>query len=153
LKHFPDADLTAIKNEIQKLRNAISRAFPNARYGNNRDDFAFKRVKPTITPFKKAITENSKRLKDAQNWSSFVEYLEFAIDEVLSMPHFDAEKNNKARDGLLKHLNTQYEQMLKVKNLGLEKDELEEIKETITRANDRSGSFAGALAACEKRLQ
>jgi len=48
---------------LQKLRSNIIKAFPNARFGTNKDDYAFKRVRPTITAFKKAVTEKTAEVK------------------------------------------------------------------------------------------
>ncbi|EFC40668.1 predicted protein [Naegleria gruberi] len=127
----PDADVDGAIQDLEQLRRNVEKAFPRAKYGTNRDDYAFKRVKPTLTSFKKSVTEKTTEVKNGQNWSVMCRYLNKLMEVVDDLPVFDSTKNNSIRDALFKHCATNYTAMLKARDCNLTSEEIESIDSTL----------------------
>ncbi|KAF2070683.1 hypothetical protein CYY_007998 [Polysphondylium violaceum] len=101
----PSAD--HIKDEFSHLIREVFRAFPNARFGSNRDNYAYKRVASPLRALKTSFNTHSKKIIDSKQFNFYLsEFLKVAINAIHNIPTFDDSKNNAPRDSLLKKLVT-----------------------------------------------
>jgi hypothetical protein len=97
---IPKPDLSHIEKEMDVAMNQLWRAFPHARYGSNRDHFAYKRVSPHIQTFKSLVTTELKQLSSSQNWTAALDFLVVAARKVNNLPSWDDSNDNKSRNDL-----------------------------------------------------
>jgi len=91
----PSPDLTPLENRLEILSKNIARAFPNTRYGSDRDAFCYRRVKGHVIAFQKECLQHCKSLVDCQQWSSAIDYVVMAWNYANDLPKWDDKKNNK----------------------------------------------------------
>ncbi|KAG2379373.1 hypothetical protein C9374_007512 [Naegleria lovaniensis] len=150
----PDQNINNVVNELNILHRNIQKAFPRAKYGSNRDDYAFKRVKPCLTAFKKGVSEKIKEVKDGQNWHLMCDFLNKLLKLVEDLPDFDTAKNNKTKTALFKQCATNYEAMLKARDCDLSGDELDSISAAITDSGQNTNSdFADVIERLKKKKE
>ncbi|KAL9651288.1 hypothetical protein ABK040_001241 [Willaertia magna] len=152
LQICPDQNIDHVIEDIKKELSNVNKAFPYSRYGSNRDNYAFKRVKPCLTALKKTITEKSKEVKDGQNWHLMCSYLNKVMVVVEDIPDFDDEKNNKPKKDLFKHCAKNYVAMLKARDCDLTNDEIESISSVIdSTSQSENTDFADVIERVNKK--
>eukprot|EP00741_Cyanophora_paradoxa_P010600 tig00020537_g10244.t1 len=85
----PAADVEGMRKELEDLYCKMKKAFPQARYGSNRDNFAYKRVKPSLVIIKEYILKHGQEIVKGQNWPSVVSFLRMAWAFACRLPVFE----------------------------------------------------------------
>lgn len=93
--YLPKPDTESAEKQIQALAGKIRRAFPHTRWGNNLDNFAYKRVSPAITIFKAAVLDYGRRYTAAKQWESLISYCEKLIPLVDDLPAWNDPSQRK----------------------------------------------------------
>ena len=101
---IPDPDIAAMESNLNYLKRNIYKSLPNTRLESKTDSMAYNRVSTHLLAFKKAITDQGKRLCDAQAWSSVVNHSIMAWAYVKSTPVWDNQPHNNVRRQCFKQL-------------------------------------------------
>jgi len=96
-----EAEIEKINDELSKLATKVHRGLPHARYGSNRDDYAYKRVKPLITAFSSRFNDLLKNFKNAGNHSQTVDFLIGAVNSIQALPDWNDVSHNKSKNTML----------------------------------------------------
>ena len=110
---IPDPDIAAMESNLNYLKRNIYKSLPNTRLESKTDSMAYNRVSTHLLAFKKAITDQGKRLCDAQAWSSVVNHSIMAWAYVKSTPVWDNQPHNNVRRQCFKLLATNALQAIK----------------------------------------
>ena len=94
---IPDPDIAAMEANLNYLKRNIYKSLPNTRLESKTDSMAYNRVSTHLLAFKKAITDQGKRLCDAHAWSSVVDHSIMAWAYVKSTPVWDNQPHNNVR--------------------------------------------------------
>jgi len=94
---MPQPDIVAMEENLNYLKRNIYKSLPNTRLESKTDSMAYNRVSTHLLAFKKAITDQSKRLCDAHAWMSVVDYSVMAWSYVKSTPVWDNQPHNNIR--------------------------------------------------------
>ncbi|KAI7836813.1 hypothetical protein COHA_009314 [Chlorella ohadii] len=101
---LPPPDLSGVKASIQELERKVDKAFPHAKWGTNRDNYAYKRVGPPLRDLKAALLEHGRLLAECKRFGALLEYCLFALGVTDDMPHWDADAHNKPKQQTAKAL-------------------------------------------------
>jgi len=63
---LPQPNVKEMIKNLEKSHKKIYRSFPKAKYGTNRDRYAYDRVRPAIVSFVSVVTEDASQLKTRQ---------------------------------------------------------------------------------------
>ena len=94
---IPDPDIASMEANLNYLKRNIYKSLPNTRLESKTDSMAYNRVSTHLLAFKKAITDQGKRLCDAHAWSSVVNHSIMAWAYVKSTPVWDNQPHNNIR--------------------------------------------------------
>ncbi|KAL4451335.1 hypothetical protein ABPG77_009407 [Micractinium sp. CCAP 211/92] len=101
---LPPPDLRGIKDEVEDLRRKVDKAFPNARWGSNRDAYAYRRVGPALRDLKAALLEHARVFADCKRHDTLVQYALYALRVADCMPTWESDTHNKPRQQTIKQL-------------------------------------------------
>ncbi len=73
----------------QSSRCSHCRSFPRAKYGNNRDKYAYSRVKGALATYKQELLKHAREYASCKQYATLRAYLIFAAGEVSDMPVFN----------------------------------------------------------------
>eukprot|EP01132_Coremiostelium_polycephalum_P010142 gene10142-12440_t len=128
----PPPNIEDMRSELAKLFNAINRAFPNARFGSNRDNYAYKRVSGSIRRFKTELMRCSKKFIDGKHFNYYLtDFIPFALDFIQDLPQFDEPKNNSAAELLYKKVVTNGKSA--VKHSTLKKEQYDQVLQSMEK--------------------
>lgn len=101
---LPPPDLRSIKAEIQGLARKVDKAFPHAKWGSNRDAYAYRRVGPAARDLKASLLEHAKTFAACKRHDTLLRYALYALGVAELMPTWEAEAHNKPRQQTIKQL-------------------------------------------------
>mmetsp|Transcript_12299 Transcript_12299/g.34679 ORF Transcript_12299/g.34679 Transcript_12299/m.34679 type:complete len:226 (+) Transcript_12299:92-769(+) len=106
--------LDDVKKEIEKLKSAMWNAFPYAKYGSNRDSYAYKRVGPKLSSLRQAVAKHGQMMVTTKKFPLLLEYAHYVLEEVWNnLPEWDDESRNKSSAALLKKISGWYAQAVR----------------------------------------
>ena len=94
---IPEPDIAAMEENLNYLKRNIYKSLPNTRLESKTDSMAYNRVSTHLLAFKKAITDQGKRLCDAHSWVAVVDHAVMAWSYVKSTPVWDNQPHNNIR--------------------------------------------------------
>jgi len=101
---MPEPDILAMEENLNYLKRNIYKSLPNTRLESKTDSMAYNRVSTHLLAFKKAITDQGKRLYDAHAWLALVDHSVMAWSYVKSTPVWDNQPHNNIRRHCFKAL-------------------------------------------------
>lgn len=103
---LPSADVDSMIKALQTARRKISGAFPHVRWGSNADNYAFKRVSPTLSAFKAVVARQAQPLCTGKMWGDLLAWATKAYPIISSLPKWDSASNNEGYEPMFKRLKT-----------------------------------------------
>ena len=94
---LPKPDLVPMEERLNNLKRNIFRALPNNRLESKTDAMAYSRVAIHLLAFKKEVTDQGKRLTEANAWPSLVDHAIMAWNFVLATPTWDNAPHNNVK--------------------------------------------------------
>ena len=94
---MPEPDIAAMEEHLNYLKRNIYKSLPNTRLESKTDSMAYNRVSTHLLAFKKAITDQGKRLCDSHAWVAVVDHAVMAWSYVKSTPVWDNQPHNNIR--------------------------------------------------------
>jgi len=143
----PTPDLSEIEENLAYLKKNIYKAMPSARLEPKTDSMAYNRVSGHLLAFKKAVVEGPKKLLEAQQWLSIVDYTVMAWAYVKATPIWDNHAHNNVRRACFKNLAGTC--MTALKRGEFNAEQCGEIREKLVKLSD---STSEEIAACLKHL-
>ena len=101
---LPKPDLSVFEERLNYLKRNISRALPNTRIESKTDSMAYSRVAVHLLAFKKELSDQGKRLIEANAWSSVVNHGIMAWNYVEATPNWDNATHNNIKKQCFKAL-------------------------------------------------
>ena len=101
---LPKPDLSVFEERLNYLKRNISRALPNTRLESKTDSMAYSRVAVHLLAFKKELSDQGKRLIEANAWSSVVNHGIMAWNYVEATPNWDNATHNNIKKQCFKAL-------------------------------------------------
>ena len=101
---LPLPDLSVFEERLNYLKRNISRALPNTRLESKTDSMAYSRVAVHLLAFKKELSDQGKRLIEANAWSSVVNHGIMAWNYVEATPNWDNATHNNIKKQCFKAL-------------------------------------------------
>ena len=111
--YLPKPDLIPMEEKLNYLKRNIFRALPNNRLESKTDAMAYSRVAVHLLAFKKEVSDQGKRLTEANAWPSLVDHAIMAWNFVLATPTWDNAPHNNMKKQCFKLLATNLIQALK----------------------------------------
>jgi len=145
---IPTPDLSELEENLSYLKKNIYKAMPSARLEPKTDSMAYNRVSGHLLAFKKAVGEGPKRLLEAQQWVSVVDYTVMAWAYVKATPTWDNHAHNNVRRACFKSLAGNCMTALKKGEFNAE--QCKEIREKLGKLSD---STSDEISACLKHLE
>merc|ERR1712059_149585 len=71
-RSMPEPDIAAMEENLNYLKRNIYKSLPNTRLESKTDSMAYNRVSTHLLAFKKAVSDQGKRLCDVHAWVSVV---------------------------------------------------------------------------------
>lgn len=96
-QHLPKPDMVPMEERLNNLKRNIFRALPNNRLESKTDAMAYSRVAIHLLAFKKEVTDQGKRLTEANAWPSLVDHAIMAWNFVLATPTWDNAPHNNVK--------------------------------------------------------
>ncbi|XP_013788424.1 uncharacterized protein LOC106472333 [Limulus polyphemus] len=150
-ERLPSPDLQPLEKNLNNLQRNIYKSFPNTRWGSNRDDFCYRRVRTHLEAFKKACIQQGRQLIESQQWGAAVDYVMLAWSYVRHLPDWDESTHNCIKAQCFKTLSTQC--MTSVKKMAMDIDEVEDIVERLQEMVQDSETILPCLKYSQSLLE
>jgi len=99
---IPGPNMEGISSELSSLADKVIRGLPYAKYGSNRDDYAWKRVSPLVTAFKDRFYELQHSFHAAKNYENNLIFVRAALKAIDRLPVWENDKKNKPSNDMTK---------------------------------------------------
>ena len=96
-RSMPEPDIAAMEENLNYLKRNIYKSLPNTRLESKTDSMAYNRVSTHLLAFKKAITDQGKKLCDSHSWVALLDHSVMAWSYVKSTPVWDNQPHNNIR--------------------------------------------------------
>ncbi|XP_065207870.1 uncharacterized protein LOC135836768 [Planococcus citri] len=119
---IPEPDLRPLEQHLTFLKKNITKALPTSRLSSKTDAIAYHRAASHLAAFKKAVTDQGRRLSESKQWNSVMDYVSIAWKLVRMIPIFDNPAHNMPRRQCFKFLAAQC--LLSIRNANFNAEQL-----------------------------